>query len=422
MNRHNRELSMSLFDDVDLAPDDPILSLPIAFAKESNPNKVNLGVGSYKTGEGHSLLLDSVRKAEKRMAKERSPRDYLPMDGDPEFIAYGLDLIFGDQGKAEGTIERIIGLQTIGCTGALSIAGAFFKELGISKIYLSNPTWPNHFAIFSRCGLETDTYPYYNAETHAIDFEGMKAAIAKMPPKTVIVLQASCHNPTGFDLSQDQWKEICALIKKQGVFPFFDFAYHGFGTNLKDDSWAVCYFLEQGLEFLTSYSFSKNFGLYGERVGLLAGVFNTQEAGVNVRSHLKKIIRGQYSNPPAHGAWVVSTILGDKKLKKLWEEELAHMRSRIKEMREAFCQRISEKDKEVDFSFLTHQKGLFSFIGLTEAQAKRLKEEYAIYLPTNGRINIAGINRRNLDYVIDSILAVMHSPGKRLTTLPASRL
>ncbi len=409
---------MSVFDEVDLVPDDPILSLPFAFAKDTHPKKVNLGVGSYKTGEGNSLLLESVRKAEKRMSKARLTRDYLPMDGDPEFIAHGLDLIFGDEGKAEGTIERILGVQTIGCTGALSIAGHLLFELGFKKLYLSTPTWPNHFAIFEICGLQTEVYPYYNAENHSIDFEGMCGAIKKMPPKSVILLQVSNHNPTGFDLNPHQWKEVLELIKTQGVFPLFDISYHGFGTNLKEDSWPINYFLQQGLEFLTAYSFSKNFGLYGERVGLLAGVFHTEKAAVHVRSHLKKMIRGLYSNPPSHGAWVVSTILGNSKFKKLWEQDLARMRNRIKAMREALAKGLSEKNSDLDFSFLIHQKGLFSYIGLSEEEAKCLKEQYAIYVPKSGRINIAGINKRNLDYVIDSLLAVMQSNKSALKQRP----
>lgn len=279
---------MSIFDEVDMAPDDPIMSLPIAYAKEPNPRKVNLGVGTYKTGEGYSLLLESVRKAERRMAGERSPRDYLPMDGDQEFIAHGLGLIFGNEGHSEGVPGRIMGLQALGGTGALSLGGFFCAELGINNLFLSTPTWPNHYPVFNRCGLLTNQYPYYNPETHSIDFKGMCDAIKKMPAKSAIVIQASCHNPTGFDLTQEQWKEVCRLIKQQGAFPFFDLAYHGFGTNLKEDSWPISYFLEQGIEFLAAYSFSKNFGLYGERVGILAGVFHSQETVIKVRSHFKK--------------------------------------------------------------------------------------------------------------------------------------
>lgn len=396
---------MSLFESIDLTQEDPILGLTAAFANEQNPRKVNLGVGTYKTAKGRSFLLESVRKAEKLLLKEKLPKDYLPMDGDPHFVAQALELIFNHTGKTNG-VERIIGFQTVGGTGALSLAGYFLKEQGINDIFLSNPCWANHKAIFHRAGMETHFYPYYDPKTHGLDFKGMCEAIKKMPPKSAILLQACCHNPTGIDLKMDQWKEVCELIKSRSLFTVFDLAYQGFGAGLDEDAWPLHYFLEQGLEFLVTYSFAKNFGLYGERVGLLAGAFKTADVANKVKSHLKAIARSIYSTSAMHGAKVVAKILGTPWLKELWLEELDRMRSRIQEVRRLLVSGFAKKGRLKEFGFLEEQNGLFSFCGLNENQAKRLRDEFGIYMLLNGRINVAGLNKDNVDYVIDSILTV----------------
>lgn len=396
---------MSMFESIEMAPQDPILSLTSTFAMDENPKKVNLGVGTYKTAKGRSLLLDSVRDAEKIMIRQKSPKDYLPMDGDPQFVAQALNLIFNYAGRKNG-IERIMGYQTVGGTGALSMVGFLLKEQGFKKVYLSNPCWANHPSIFKRCGLEHEFYPYYDEKIHGINFPAMCETINKMPEKSVILLQACCHNPTGFDLKMEQWKEVCELIKKRNLMTVFDLAYQGFGYGLDEDAWAVHYFLEQGLEFFVTYSFAKNFGVYGERLGILAGAFKTEDVANKVRSRLQFIGRSMFSTCPMHGAGIVATILGNPRLKEKWMKELDRMKSRVHEVRKLLVDGFAKRGKSKEFSFLEEQNGLFSFCGITEEQAKRLRSEFGIYMLLNGRINVAGLNKDNVDYVVESILNV----------------
>ena len=398
---------MSYLDSLQLMPDDPILNLNVSFAADSRNNKVNLGVGSYKTGEGNPMVLSSVKKAEAILLEKNLNKEYLPIDGLKEFIQEALNVVYGNDFPALKNGE-ICGVQTIGGTGALRIGSEFLATRNISKtIFVSDPTWPNHKGIFSQVGLKVDVYPYYDQVAHKLDFAGMCESIKHMPKGSIILLHACCHNPTGIDPQFEQWKELSKLIKDQQLIPFFDFAYQGFGQGLEEDAKAVRYFAEQHHEMLVASSFSKNFGLYSERVGLLSIVTPNKETAVRVCSQLKSLIRCSYSTPPSHGVRIVKTILQDPALRKEWEQELANMCERIKEMRKALVGELLTRKNNKDFSFMNRQQGIFSYSGLDQDQVHRLRQENGIYMPSNGRINVAGLNWHNLNYVVDAILSVL---------------
>ena len=398
---------MSYFDALPMMPDDPILNLNVSFGADSRSNKVNLGVGSYKTGEGTPMVLSAVKKAEALLLEKNLNKEYLPIDGDKEFIQEALKIIYG---KDFPPLKRgeICGVQTIGGTGALRVGSELIAARNISKtIFVSDPTWPNHKGIFSQVGLKVDLYPYYDQVAHRLDFTGMCESIKRMPKGSVIVLHACCHNPTGIDPDFDQWKELSKIIKNQQLIPFFDFAYQGFGNGLEEDAKAVRYFADQGHEMLVASSFSKNFGLYGERVGLLSFVAHNKETAAKVCSQLKSLIRCNYSTPPSHGVRIVKTILQDPSLHKEWDQELGNMRERIREMRKALVGELLTREDHKDFSFMNRQQGIFSYSGLDLDQVHRLRQEYGIFMPSNGRINVAGLNWHNLNYVVDAILSVL---------------
>lgn len=396
---------MSFFDTVELVPEDPILGMPILFNADKHSNKVNLGIGAYADSEGKPYILTTVRDVEKGIIASETSKEYLPIEGGADFLRGSLDLVFGPNHPRVAAGE-VFAAQGIGGTGALRL-GAEFLAQHISKIaFISDPSWPNHRAIFQRSGMRVEFYKYFDPVLHRIDFAGLCASIKIMPPASVVVLQASCHNPTGVDLSLDQWKELSDLIKKQKIFPFFDLAYQGFGVDLDDDAKAVRYFAEQGHEMAVANSYSKNFGLYGERIGMLTIVTKNKEQAKSVGSQVKQIIRGIYSNPPLHGALIVGTILKDEKLKTAWKHELQSLRDRIIEMREALMSSLQAKSVDRDFTFLTKQKGIFSFSGLNKDQVIQLRDKYGVYMILNGRLNVAGLNPHNLDYVTEAILSV----------------
>lgn len=397
----NLKEKSAFFESISLAPDDPILILPILFARDSRKEKVNLGIGSYKTADGKPYVLETVKAVEKEILKQDLNKEYLPIDGDPEFVKQTLKLIFAD---TEGQ-ENLFACQTVGGTCALKIAGNFLNLSSFKNLYLPDPSWPNHQPIFASANLNIERYPYYDYKNHRVDFAALLTFVKKMPPKSIIMLHACCHNPTGADLQMDQWKELSDVILKLGVFPFFDLAYQGFSKNVDEDAKAVRYFLSQGHEMLLAASYSKNFGLYGERVGLLAFVTHHAETKSKAASQIKRIIRTIYSTPPLHGGRIVAKILGDPQLKKDWLEELGNMRSRMDAMRETLASGLMMKGTQ-DFSYLERQKGFFSLLGFDQEQTLKLREEKGIYLPPNGRINIAGLNPHNMDYVIDAILSV----------------
>lgn len=393
---------MSLFKSVTLLPPDPILNLPIIFAADPRPNKINLGIGVYYDDDGKQVLLSSVRQAEVNLIKEDQPKNYLPIDGDPMYLQSTMELIFGQE-ILKNLSGRILSAQSIGGTNALRIgADLLFRETS-RKVFISNPTWPTHKLIFEQSGFEVGTYDYYDSTHNCFNFNAMSESILKMPSGSVIVLHAVCHNPTGIDPSFEQWKQLSELIKKQNILPFFDFAYQGFGDSTDEDAKAIRYFAAQGHEMLVGSSFSKNFGLYGERVGSITIITNDPETSPKIRSQLKQRIRATYSNPPCHGAQIVAHILQNKSLKKLWLEELAAMRNRMKQLRLALAQGLAEGSNQRNWNFMKEQKGFFSFCGLSSIEVQRLIKEHAIIVPDNGRINVAGLNHHNLNQVIAAI-------------------
>jgi len=394
---------MGFFDQVAREAADPILGLNAAFAADSRPSKVNLGVGAYKTAELKPMVLSSVKKAEERLYSLDLNKEYLPITGDTVFVDHILDLIFGENSmlKAE---ERIFGAQSLGGTGALYIGGAFLLQEVTKTIYLSDPTWANHRPLFDRIGFNIEQYPYYNRKDSTLDFDHLKESIKAMPSGSVILLHACCHNPTGLDPTFEQWQEISSLLKQQGIIPFFDFAYQGFGVGVEEDARVVRFFVQEGHEMLVAYSCSKCFGLYGERVGALFIVSRNKEITEKVSSKVKKIIRTNYSNPPFHGAQIVKMILGVEELKHEWLAELNNMRERVVQMRKTLASGLLAKSRNRDFSFLNKQNGMFSFSGLRKDDVERLIVEYGIYMPNSGRINVAGLSLHNIDYVVDAIL------------------
>ncbi|MBA3721818.1 MAG: aspartate/tyrosine/aromatic aminotransferase [Parachlamydiaceae bacterium] len=397
---------MPFFNNVELLPEDPILSIPIAFAADTRPQKVNLGVGTYRTADGAPLILTCVRKAENQILQKNLNKEYLPIEGDSEYLNCGLKLLFGPE-FTNIDPKNLFAAQAIGGSGALRIAGEFLSKNINKNIFLSQPSWPNHKQIFEHAGLNVGSYPYFDSKTNKLDFKGMCDAIKDMPPTSIILLQGSCHNPTGVDPSFEQWQELSRLIKQQQLVPLFDQAYQGFGQNLDKDAEAVRYFAKDGHEMFVCYSFAKNFGLYGERIGFLAVIASNPDAKLRLASQIKTIIRGNYSTPPLHGERIVKTILKNPELTQEWQTELENMRDRIKEMRLAFAADLIARGAHENYAFINKQNGLFSIFGLSQKQVLRLRDEKAIFMPINGRINIAGLTTQNLDYVVESIVSVL---------------
>lgn len=395
---------MSFFSSLLLLPEDPILSIPKMVDKDPRTKKINLSVGAYRTSEGKPLVLSSVLKAEAHILENFKDKEYLPIEGNQTFLQPSKQLIYGD---SVSTPENLCILQALGGSGALRIGAEFLAREGSNKtIYLPNPTWPNHKLVFKMAGLKIENYPYFDPSTHGLDFTHMCQAIKEMPERSIILLHACCHNPTGIDPTFEQWKEIAELIKIRSLIPFFDFAYQGFGEDPDSDAEIVRYFASQNHEMFVACSNSKNFGLYGERVGTLSILTHEPELTERIYSHLKQIIRGNYSNPPMHGELIVGTILSNPELKKEWLQELANMRDRIKAMRKALAAGLVVKTTK-DFNFINQQKGIFSYSGLMQDQVLRLRQDYGIYMPLDGRINVAGLNYHNLDSVIEAILSVL---------------
>lgn len=402
----SRNLTTSYFKDVLEAPEDPIMSLPIHFGADPRPEKVNLGVGSYRTSDGKPYVMNAVRKAEEELLKKKLNKEYLPLEGDPIFIAESLKLIFG----SDFDPERIFACQAVGGTGALRLAADFLIK-GISKhFFFPKETWSNHGPIFLASGFQASEYPYYDYVNHTVDFKGICDAINKMPANSSLLLQACCHNPTGSDFSKDQWKELSKLLFEKRIIPIFDVAYQGFGKSVEDDIWPVRMFYQEGHEMLVCVSNSKNFGLYGERIGFLALVSKEAPFAKRAGTQIKHIIRITYSNPPMHGGQIIGTILSSPELKKEWIEEIGNMRLRMDAMREALAAGLEAKSDNPAFSYIKKQKGFFSLLGFSEEETLKLRKEKALFMPysgpIHGRINIAGLNTNNLDYVIDAILAM----------------
>lgn len=394
---------MAHFDSVTQAPADPILSLTEAFKADPNPEKINLSVGVFVDDNGKTPTLSSVLEAEKRILANPIPKSYLPMTGIPEYASLVQELCFGKEHTAE-LGNRIVSAQTPGGTGALRVAGDFIaKNIKPENLWLSNPTWANHTGIFQASGLNTKTYAYFDKEKLALDYDAFIADMKNIPAGDVVVIHACCHNPTGADLLPEQWDEVVALATVQGFIPLLDFAYQGFGSDLETDAYGVRAFAASGVPFFVCQSFSKNLGLYHDRVGALHVVTTSEEEAVRVASQVKISIRTNYSNPPAHGGRIVQEVLGDEALRTQWIEEVAAMRSRIHSVRDTFVAAMAAAGISKDFSFLKEQNGMFSFTGLTKEQAIALREEHSIYIVDSGRINVAGITEENLPKIVEAI-------------------
>lgn len=397
----------SLFTAVDMAPRDPILGLNEQFAADPNPAKVNLGVGVYYDDEGKLPLLKCVARAERQMADSPKPRGYLPIDGIAAYDRAVQGLVFGAESEPV-TTGRIATVQAVGGTGGLKIGADFLHRLApAAKVLISDPSWENHRALFEGAGFVVESYPYYDAARRGIDFPAMLAALQSAAPGSIVVLHACCHNPTGYDLDPLQWSQVVDAVKRRGLVSFLDMAYQGFGEGIAEDGAVVGQFVASGLDFFVSTSFSKSFSLYGERVGALSVVCSSEDEAERVLSQLKRVIRTNYSNPPTHGAHVVATVLTTPELRSLWEEELAGMRVRIKQMRLALVEKLKTAGVKQDMSFITQQKGMFSYSGLNREQMHRLRSEFGIYGVDSGRICVAALNSRNLEVVTRAIASVM---------------
>ena len=397
----------SFFSAVELAPRDPILGLNEAFAADNRTTKVNLGVGVYFDDNGRIPLLNAVKKAEKSRLETMPPRGYLPIEGIPLYNQSVQALLFGNNSDilAEG---RVVTAQALGGTGALRIGADFLKRLQPqATVYISDPSWENHRALFETAGFPVDTYPYYDPATRGVDFQAMKAKLATLSPGSIVVLHACCHNPTGADLDASQWSEVINLVREHRLLPFIDMAYQGFAEGISEDAQALDLFVASGLQFFVSSSFSKSFSLYGERVGALSIVTSSKDEGVRVLSQLKRIIRTNYSNPPTHGASVVAAVLSNPDLRAEWESELATMRNRIRSMRTGLVEALKALGVPQDFSFVNRQRGMFSYTNATPEQVARLQSEFGIYAVNTGRICLAALNNQNLDYVTKALAKVI---------------
>ena len=398
---------MSMFTAVEMAPRDPILGLNEQFAADTNPNKVNLGVGVYFDDNGKLPLLQCVQTAEKAMMEKPAARGYLPIDGIAAYDAAVKGLVFGADSEP-ATSGRVATVQGIGGTGGLKIGADFLKRLSPNAtVLISDPSWENHRALFTNAGFKVDTYAYYDAAKRGVNFEGMLASLNAAAAGTVVVLHACCHNPTGYDITPAQWDQVVSVVKAKNLTAFLDMAYQGFGHGIAEDGAVIQKFVAAGLSFFVSTSFSKSFSLYGERVGALSVLCANKEEADRVLSQLKIVIRTNYSNPPIHGGAVVAAVLGNPELRALWEKELGEMRVRIKAMRQKLVDGLKAAGVQQDMSFITTQIGMFSYSGLTKDQMVRLRNEFGVYGTDTGRMCVAALNSKNIDYVCASIAKVM---------------
>ena len=398
---------MSLFSAVEMAPRDPILGLNEQFNADTNPNKVNLGVGVYFDDNGKLPLLQCVQAAEKTMMATPTARGYLPIDGIVAYDNAVKALVFGAESDVVKS-GRVSTVQAIGGTGGLKIGADFLKKVSPkAKVLISDPSWENHRAIFVNAGFEVENYAYYDAVKRGVNFEGMLASLNSAAAGTIVVLHACCHNPTGYDITASQWDQVIAVVKAKNLTAFLDMAYQGFGHGIAKDGAVIGKFVAAGLNIFVSTSFSKSFSLYGERVGALSVVASDKEEASRVLSQLKIAIRTNYSNPPIHGGAVVAAVLNNPELRAQWEQELAEMRVRIKAMRQKLVDSLKAAGVQQDMSFITTQIGMFSYSGLTKDQMVRLRSEFGVYGTDTGRMCVAALNSKNIDYVCASIAKVV---------------
>ena len=398
---------MTLFAAVEMAPRDPILGLNEQFNADTNPAKVNLGVGVYTDENGKLPLLACVKAAEEQLLAAARTRGYLPIDGFAAYDKAVQGLVFGAD-SAILAAGRVATVQALGGTGGLKVGADFLKRVNPNAtVLISDPSWENHRALFTNAGFTVGTYPYYDADKKGVNFDAMLACLNAAEAGTIIVLHACCHNPTGYDITSAQWEQVIAAVKARGLVAFLDMAYQGFGDGIAEDGAVIGQFVAAGLDFFVSTSFSKSFSLYGERVGALSVVCESKEETARVLSQLKIVIRTNYSNPPTHGAQVVATVLNTPALRAQWEEELAGMRNRIKAMRVALVEKLKAAGVTADIDFITTQRGMFSYSGLTKLQMERLRGEFGVYGVDSGRICVAALNEKNIGYVAESIAKVM---------------
>jgi aromatic-amino-acid transaminase len=386
-----------------MAPRDPILGVTETFNADKNPNKVNLGVGVYYDDNGNVPLLECVRRAEAQLAEKSAPRSYLPIDGLPAYDRAVQALVFGAD-SAAARENRVVTVQALGGTGGLKIGADFLRRIAPdSQVWISEPSWENHRALFESAGFTVNTYPYYNPSSRGVDFAGMIATLRALPPASIMVLHACCHNPTGVDLAAEQWTAVIEAVVARGLIPFVDIAYQGFDEGIDADGEVVRRFAQAGGPVFVSNSFSKSFSLYGERVGALSVVTGSGDEAARVLSQLKRTVRTNYSSPPTHGGQIVAAVLTTPELRALWEKELGQMRERIRNMRRQLVEKLRERAPRADFGFVMRQRGMFSYSGLSKSQVARLREEFSVYALDSGRICVAALNSRNVDYVADAV-------------------
>lgn len=396
-----------MLESIPLAPPDAILGLTEAFKKDPNPDKINLSVGVYRDAEGVTPILKCVKAAEKRLLDHESSKSYLPINGSPEYARVVQNLLFGGDHEIVAA-GRAATLHTPGGTGALRVASDFVKNLlPDARIWCTRPTWPNHPNVFAAAGLGVESFDYFDAAENALAFDAMIAGLEKIPAGHVVVLHACCHNPSGVDPTGDQWRQIADTVYGRRLLPLLDFAYQGFGDGLNQDAAGLLEFCRPGCELIVCSSFSKNFGLYNERVGALTFVGANPDSAAAVLSQMKACVRANYSNPPCHGGAIVSTVLQDDELKAEWATEVDAMRHRINGMRDLFVQTMKEQKASRDFSFIRQQRGMFSFSGLSAEQVDQLRDKYSIYAVRSGRINVAGITASNIERLCRAIGSVL---------------
>ncbi len=397
-----------MFERLANVPPDAILGLTEAFRRDPNPNKVNLGVGVYRDRNGHTPVLECVKVAERRLLEEETSKSYLPIDGLPGLGKYVRALVFGDTSPlVKG--QRAISVQTPGGTGALRVGAELLRRVRPeATVWVSHPTWPNHPHVFQAAGLKVATYPYFHPTTMGVNVEAMLETLQHIPAGDILLLHGCCHNPTGIDLTSQQWDQVSRLVVERGLLPLVDFAYQGFGTGLDEDALGIRILAGRVPEMLVASSFSKNFGLYNERVGALTVLTHDADAAQRVLGHIKQIARRMYSTPPAHGAKIVYTVLATPTLRRRWEEELADIRARIHAIRHLLAETLHDYGAPRDFSFITRQRGMFSYTGLSPQQVEALRRRYSIYMTTSGRINVAGLTEGNIAYVARAIVDVLN--------------
>jgi len=402
----NAPLAANLLGAVEMAPRDPILGVTEAFHADPNPRKVNLGVGVYCDDNGKVPLLECVKRAERELTDKALPRSYLPIDGIAAYDKAVQGLLFGPDSDIV-TQGRAVTVQALGGTGGLKVGADFLRRFAPgAQVWISDPSWENHRALFEGAGFVVNNYAYYDAATRGLDFDGMLAALSSIPAGGIVVLHACCHNPTGVDPTAAQWDTILATVRARNLVPFLDLAYQGFADGVAPDGEVVRKFAATPGPLFVASSFSKSFSLYGERVGAISVVATGKDEAARVLSQLKRVVRANYSNPPTHGGQIVATVLASPELRALWDVELGGMRERIREMRQTLAGMLTERLPGGDFSFVLAQRGMFSYSGLSKAQVQRLRDEFSVYAVDTGRICVAALNSKNIGYAADAIAKV----------------